>query len=110
MSQIPFPKMGTGTASATVGGYVGYANDMKAIQCAFMNVLFGMASEHNKNNVHAHWIVGEDYDDPDLLLDAIKKWIDMRSEQGWEIGNEYSFDSFKEDARRKMRENDNERF
>ena len=82
MLSVPFASDGSGAASATVVGFVGYSNDMRQLMPALKAVLYGMACE-NYDTLYG-WEKGEDYHDPDVTMDRIQQWIEQRNREGWE--------------------------
>jgi len=96
---VPFSNNG-GTQSQSVLGLMNYEQDMRAIVPAIKAVLHGMRSEHYRET--AGWMPGADYDDPDIMLDAMETWVKDRKAQNWEDANAYSFLRYSESAREKM--------
>ena len=94
---VPFPA--SGTKSSTAQGMMLYWQDMISFVPALKAVLYGMACEGYDQKYE--WQKGDDYDDPDILLDAIEDWIEMRKREGWG-DHPYSFDQFWKDAKAEM--------
>jgi len=94
LGAVPLPHDGTGAKSASIDGFVGYATDMKAISGSLQQTLQGIAA----------WgidglDVGYDYEDPDLLMDALEDWLKKRQAEGWESASGHSFAPFREQYR-----------
>ena len=84
-----------------------YEQDMRAFGPAVKAVLDGMVQErrvHTSGRTPTETeLAPNGFDDPDLLLDALEKWVDMRRDQNWEGANSQSLHPFWVDARRQMR-------
>lgn len=98
LSAIPLPHDGSGTQSAKIDGFVGFASDMREIRPCIDKVILGMLSE-GVEDLELGW----DYHDPDLLLDTLEEWIEMRAGQGWE-NNPHSFQLFWDRVLKRYRE------
>src|SRR5882672_8293151 len=79
IAAVPFPA--SGSKSTTIAGLSSYAEDMRQFTPAIQNVLFGMMNLDCKNK---ELIEDEDYNNPDEMLTAIEKWIDLRKNQQWQ--------------------------
>jgi len=97
IESIPFPHDGSGTKTATLEGFLSFQNDIRAVRGAWGKVIEGMLAE-NVEGLMRGW----DYDDPDLLLDALERWVSERQDSNWERAPGYSFDSFYRDVRTKQ--------
>jgi len=99
IAAVPFAKIGGGTTSQSVMGLAEYDQDMRAFIPAVCIVLYGILGEGNEG-----WSVGYDYDDPDLVMDAIEQWRDKRKREQWQGAREWSLLPFLDAARAKMYE------
>lgn len=85
---VPFASI-HGGSTGPVSGLRGFDQDMRAIRTGLSNVLQGMLLEK-----HPDMENGLDYDDPDILLTALEKWVEQRKSDGWQDANEFSFANF----------------
>jgi hypothetical protein len=78
VSAIPFPQPGGGSQSASVAGFVSYADDMRQAMSVHRDVLRALILAGLPNHHE-----GEDYRDPDVLLDSFEAWIKAREAARW---------------------------
>ena len=78
LNAVPFPKDGSGSDMATMSGFVAYQKDMRVILPAISKMVYGMLLEGVEGLV-----CGDDYDDPDKMLEAIELWLADRKADHW---------------------------
>jgi len=89
---VPFPA--AGTATRTVRGLIGYEADMRALQPTLLMLLTSMRLEDISRNPLLSLVKGEDFYDPDVILEQIELWIEERKAVGWQDASEYSIDPY----------------
>lgn len=79
LESVPFPIAGGSSQTASVGGFIVYAEDMRQVMNAHRKIIEGLLCEHTP-----HFELGVDYLDPDETLGKLEEWINDRKEHGWE--------------------------
>jgi len=82
---VPFANIGSGGATASGLGLMGFDQDMRAIRPYLRKVLEGMLLE-GIGDMEEGW----DYDSPDKLLDVLEEWVRQRTAERWQGANSYS--------------------
>lgn len=77
--KVPFPHDGTGSATMSIKGYADYAADMREFIPAIKAAIFALVCNNQRGLVK-----GEDYEDPDVIIPALKAWVADRAGQQWE--------------------------
>lgn len=66
-----------------------FEQDMRALRPYVKKVFVGLVLKDFNNCVE-----GDDYENPERLIDLIEKWIEMRKNNGWQNAYEYSLEDF----------------
>lgn len=86
INAVPFSA--SGSKSQSVAGLAGYEQDMRAFLPAIKETIKGIAADGYE------WEEGYDYQDPDLMLDALEAWIEKRKLEQWQGATEHDFRCF----------------
>lgn len=78
---VPFPASGASTTS--IAGLSGYTEDMREIHPWITRLITGISLDGNR-----HLTKHVDYYDPDIVIAAIKEWIEERKADRWQ--NEFA--------------------
>lgn len=98
--KVPFPHDGTGSATASIKGYADYAADMREFTPAFKAALYGIICNDREG-----LIKGEDYEDPDVIITALKAWVEERRQNQWDRPTIY-WQFFYEDYKKEQERNE----